>query len=346
MPPAARLRALTAQLLPCRERYTASPSSAASKKTTSYIADDNFASPDPVELPPPPHTEVPKFAIGSDGARDYLEEHGFCVCSGALTTAECDGVLDGMWEFLESLGTGIQRAEPRTWTDAAWPDQGGLGLICNAGVTHTDWAWRVRGHEQVVNAWSSVLDLPPSELIASLDCLSMFRPWGLAEAEPSWRTRGAWWHVDQTVDTRTNEAGQEVGGTQREYIQGFVTIVDTSEESGGFAVVDGSHVNFAELDADEVARAAACATGIIPALTKGDLLLWDARALHCSYPGVPTGTAAGSEAATGQAAQAELLRATVHMCLSPKALATSEVLEQVRSLYRCSHHVLTTHDRA
>jgi hypothetical protein len=100
-------------------------------------------------------------------------------------------------------------------------------------------------------------------------------------------------------------------------------------------VVDGSHNLFAELDVRQgheedhaAARAAACATGIIPALRAGDLLLWDARALHCSYPG------AAATAAHGQAAQPELLRATVHMCLSPRALATEEVLEQRRWAYR------------
>lgn len=59
--------------------------------------------------------------------------------------------------------------------------------------------------------------------------------------------------------------------------------------------------------------------------------MWDARALHCSFPGVST--EADAESATGQAAQPELLRATVHMCLSPKALATPEVLEQRRWAY-------------
>ena len=57
--------------------------------------------------------------------------------------------------------------------------------------------------------------------------------------------------------------------------------------------------------------------------------MWDVRALHCSYPGVETGASKD-----GQAAQPELLRATVHMCLSPKRLATEEVLAQRRWAYQ------------
>ena len=71
---------------------------------------------------------------------------------------------------------------------------------------------------------------------------------------------------------------------------------------------------------------------IVPALKRGDLLLWDSRALHCNCPGEGAGRLSGEEA--GQAAEPELLRATVHMCLSPKSLANEEVLEQRRWAYR------------
>ena len=103
----------------------------------------------------------------------------------------------------------------------------------------------------------------------------MFRPWGLAEAEASWVTRGGWWHMDQAVETTINTGGQPVGGTHREYVQGFVTMVDTSPESGGFAVVADSHTQFAQLKGDP--SAADYSKAIIPALKRGDLLMWDSR---------------------------------------------------------------------
>ena len=84
-------------------------------------------------------------------------------------------------------------------------------------------------------------------------------------------------------------------------------------------------MRFAELAADDKAKSYEVATNaIMPVMQAGDLLLWDARALHCSYP-----SALGS----GQAAEPELLRATVHMCLSERSLATAEVLEQRRWAY-------------
>jgi hypothetical protein len=292
---------------------------------------------------------VPRLELGSEAVKESLERDGFVVCAGALAVAECEDVLDGMWGWLSSLGTGINRFDPNSWGGKdVWPDTGDLGLVCNCGVTHTQFAWRVRAHPNVVSAWGSVLDLRPEEMITSLDCLSMFRPWDVQEAEADWKTRGGWWHADQMVETSINPAGQAVGGTHREYVQGFVAIVGTSEQSGGFAVAPGSHRWFVELGGEGEEGAARqkeeCArNGIIPAMQQGDLLLWDARALHCSFPGTGTG---------GQAAQPELLRATVHMCLSPKALAIQEVLEQRRWAYQHNfalnhqaHHLSPRGDR-
>jgi hypothetical protein len=136
--------------------------------------------------------------------------------------------------------------------------------------------------------------------------------------------------MDQAVETTINTGGQPVGGTHREYVQGFVTMVDTSPESGGFAVVADSHTQFAQLKGDP--SAADYSKAIIPALKRGDLLMWDSRALHCNCPGVGAGQLSGP--AAGQAAQPQLLRATVHMCLSPKSLATEEVLQQRRWAYK------------
>ena len=138
------------------------------------------------EPPLPVYAAVPRLALGSPEATAHLAEHGFVVCAGALSEAECDEVLDGMWGWLEGLGTGIDRADPVTWDDERWPPDAGVGILTNCGVTHTDWAWRVRAHPTVVRAWRSVMQEPDElarlaesggALISSLDGLSMFRPW-------------------------------------------------------------------------------------------------------------------------------------------------------------------------
>ena len=69
----------------------------------------------PTDVAPPRYTTVPRVPVGSTAARNFLEAEGFCVCSAALSTVECAEVLDGMWRWLESLGTGIDRQNPATW---------------------------------------------------------------------------------------------------------------------------------------------------------------------------------------------------------------------------------------
>ena len=59
---------------------------------------------------------MPRLPLGSDAAATHLERHGYVVCAAALTATECGEVLDGMWRWLEGLGTGISRADPATWS--------------------------------------------------------------------------------------------------------------------------------------------------------------------------------------------------------------------------------------
>ena len=51
-----------------------------------------------------PRVLVPRLALGSDAAKAALERDGFCICTGALSTAECEDVLDGMWRCLKTCG--------------------------------------------------------------------------------------------------------------------------------------------------------------------------------------------------------------------------------------------------
>ena len=97
-------------------------------------------------------------------------------------------------EWLEGLGSGIRRQDPSTWNNARWPevrDGGGSGLLAKGGAVHTKAVWDVRAHPRVVKSFREVLG--EEDLIASLDVIGLFRPWGLAPPEENWRTRGGWW---------------------------------------------------------------------------------------------------------------------------------------------------------
>ena len=140
---------------------------------------------------------------------------------------------------------------------------------------------------------------------------------------------------------------------EREYIQGYVALVGTSPESGGYCVVPRSHHRFEELapiprELPGTERAELIAKeGIVPHVPAGGLLMWDSRVLHCNAPGVPS---TGADA--GRAAQPELLRCAVMVCMSPMRLATPAVRAQHRwalenglCLNHMAHHLTQGSER-
>ena len=51
-----------------------------------------------------------------------LEREGFTVIRAVAGEEEVEKARALVWEWLESLDTGIKRSVPDTWTDEAWPD--------------------------------------------------------------------------------------------------------------------------------------------------------------------------------------------------------------------------------
>lgn len=76
---------------------------------------------------------------------------------------------------------------------------------------HTAAVWKVRAHPNVIQSFAAILG--EDELIASLDVISLFRPWALSETE-NWRTRGGWWHADQRPQVTPHLSDSNNNSTQ------------------------------------------------------------------------------------------------------------------------------------
>ena len=48
-----------------------------------------------------------------------LNDKGYAVVPNVLSSQQCDHIIDKTWEWLEALGTGIQRGDSTTWTTTA-----------------------------------------------------------------------------------------------------------------------------------------------------------------------------------------------------------------------------------
>ncbi|EOD35758.1 hypothetical protein EMIHUDRAFT_227300 [Emiliania huxleyi CCMP1516] len=153
-----------------------------------------------------------------------LGEHGFVVFSHALTVAECEHALDGLWAWLEGLGTGVERRRPDTWDDERWPRCVEGGILPFHGIGCSEFMWRIRSNANVRAAFAAVWGVTSDDLITSLDGAAAFRPW---RRRPERRTRGGWLHVDQ------NPARPEF-----ECVQGLVHFGPaTSHATGGNEVI-------------------------------------------------------------------------------------------------------------
>jgi hypothetical protein len=58
---------------------------------------------------------------------------GFGVARGVLTAEQVETARSLYWDWLEGLGSGLQRSDPSTWTNAAWPGMASLGFTTTHG---------------------------------------------------------------------------------------------------------------------------------------------------------------------------------------------------------------------
>lgn len=78
-----------------------------------------------------------------------LETQGWAVISDVLTPRECEEYVSRVWEWLESLETGIRRDDPKTWGEDRWPSSF-RGIINTLEVSHQDFVWRVRQNPRIL----------------------------------------------------------------------------------------------------------------------------------------------------------------------------------------------------
>jgi hypothetical protein len=179
----------------------------------------------------PTYVHAPRFAPGSAESVAYLHEHGYAVIAGALSPDECAKALDLTWDYLEGLGTGVDRRDWTTWDDDRWPTAVHGGILPGHGIGHSAAQWFIRGVPAVKQVFAAVWD--DDDLLVSFDGMALWRPWALKE---SWKTNrgGSWLHIDQHPITRPG----------MQCVQGLVNLLPTSPATGGNVLIPGSHRAF------------------------------------------------------------------------------------------------------
>ena len=311
---------------------------------------DDGGDDDPLSSVPVYYARRRRFRRGEAGAAAHFQKLGYVVFAAALDGAEAATCLDKLWTFLEKVGPGLDRRDPSTWADAWPPGVGGAGILSMFGVGQCESKWfartRPRVRECFAELWRAMAhpradprDLDaPGGLCVSLDGGCAWRP-GLGGQK-------GWQHVDQNPLLKPGF----------ECIQGLVSLTRTSKAAGGNLLVERSHADvFPKLvdlypeqvrsrDGDDffsLPRAAARRDGLLGGdgggrhvvvhLEAGDLLCWDSRTVHCSWPGDGLLDEPGAPPAKAdQLPTDRLARAALYVSFTPRSLVPPDVAAKRR----------------
>ena len=104
---------------------------------------------------PPRFVDVDKFDV-ADGAaaRAHLDERGFVVFRGVLDQGEVARANELFFDYVEALGSGVDRNDVNTWGDDRWPPcAGDAGILPWFGVGQSPFMWYVRTRPRVAVAY-------------------------------------------------------------------------------------------------------------------------------------------------------------------------------------------------
>ena len=154
-----------------------------------------------------------------------------------------------------------------------------------ARQSHSDVMWSIREHEAITDVFARVWGCDTDKLCTGYD--------GAGYRKPNTRGLELGWHLDQGPH---HEAGM-VG------VQAVLCLTNMNERTGGTAFLKGSHTHHSELceractdsdyeeqgawefvDVDPDDPIVHTHETVQPHASKGDILIWDSRTVHCVLP--------------------------------------------------------------
>eukprot|EP01122_Echinamoeba_exundans_P011570 TRINITY_DN4640_c0_g1_i1.p1 TRINITY_DN4640_c0_g1~~TRINITY_DN4640_c0_g1_i1.p1 ORF type:complete len:414 (-),score=58.34 TRINITY_DN4640_c0_g1_i1:1522-2763(-) len=269
---------------------------------------------------------------------NYLKENGYVVIKNVLSPQKVEEVQGKVWDFLESLGTGIKRNDKSTWVNANWPNTFSNGIISHYGVGQSEASWTVRVEPRVRQVYETIFG-GRRDLLVSFDGINVFRPPSDGGKE-KWVTNGLWPHLDQ------NYHMGELFHKQGISVQGAINLLDSGPEDGGFICIPGSNKLFEHIfttyefggernkaarhfvqmrpdhkmwTTDEKLSKLSC---VKVSAGAGDLILWDSTVIHWNTP------------VTNLKKKYEgLARCAVYICMAPaQQVSRPGELEMLRKL--------------
>lgn len=256
-----------------------------------------------------------------------LRQNGYCVVGNVLSCNECEEIKTAAWEWLSSLGSGINKDDPKTWGNKNWATST-HGLIQHYGIGQAAFCWKVRMNHNVRKVFSNIWGT--SDLVTSFDGVCIKRPPELTKCHFESKNDKSWLHCDQSKSTVKKVPS--VNGWQS--IQSGVNLEDSTVNDGCFRVMPGSHLLHAsspwegttkdwyKLSEPEISwyKSQGCVDMKI-SCPKGGMVLWDSRAIHAS-----TNPVKGRE-------NPGRFRYTVFVCMNPRRHVDNKVSKRRRDAF-------------
>ena len=159
------------------------------------------------------------------------------------------------------------------------------GVINDCGIGQSDFMWKIRANRNIKRIYAQIWN--NNALLVSFDGCGVFRDW---RYERQWKTKAGWYHVDQNPRMKPDRC----------CVQGFVSLTDQNETTGGLIVFPQTHLRFAQLEELGGRRPRdfvmipdthpildrGQAIGKLIQCQAGDFVVWDSRLVHCNTPSI------------------------------------------------------------
>jgi len=284
----------------------------------------------------PPYLDMPFFTLEDGEAwTEHLHDHGVVVLKGLIPKDDVEKAKSLYWDWLESLGSGIQRENPKTWISKNWPGVPGLGFTTTDGGGHTEASWFLRAHSRVRMAFERIWGT--TRLLTSFDTFITWRPFTIA------RPRVENLHIDQNPFSKRGLHG----------VQGMIPLFPVNQEIGGLQVIPKSHKDGCESSQERIRELYPhhqfhtsdwiefeqkhyhmFPQAQLVKADPGDMILWDSRLVHGGYVG--TGPASHES-------ELDLMRLSFTVCQTPyTSMEEGREHEIIRSRIQAFHEQACT----
>lgn len=251
--------------------------------------------------------------VDTENWKAYLEKYGFVVIKDVADDNHIRTATGLMWNFLESLETGIDRNKPTTWKNENWPHSLSTGIISQHGIGQSDFMWYCRLIPNVRQIFEKLWD--ENEMLVSFDGAGIFRSPKFNKT----KANGSWYHIDQNPVHQPGKCA----------IQGALNLLPSGPKDGGFVVLPGSHLTYSALTALKIGNSTPSRRffsvtehmdvydGIRPIkvdVSAGDFILWDSRTVHCNTQ------------PRDMTKENQIVRMVAYICMTPKKMATPDII--------------------